>query len=448
MEIAESSSQVRSLLCVPIRENGEPVGVFNLSRSQKASFSEYDKLALSYVSAQLGAVLSSTRYAAELSEMSRSQEEERTKGIITAKSPNLLHEMPPDQGEMTTGKELPRKSRSWQEAPQGQERLYVNGSFIFFGNKMDRIREIIDQVATTDVTVLIHGESGVGKEIVARTLHLNSPRSDNPFIKVNCAALPEELLESELFGYEKGAFTGAYRQKPGKFELAHNGTIFLDEIGDISPSLQAKLLQVLQDGEFSRLGGKTDIQVDVRVLVATNKNLEEGVREGRFREDLYYRLNVVNILIPPLRERREEIPVFVNHFLDKYTKKYEKSVPPPSPKLMKMFIRHQWSGNIRELENMVKRLVVLGDEAAIIEELSSEIKRKKIFHKSNSQFHEAIPPILPLKEVSRRAAVGAEREAILQVLGRTNWNRKKAAKLLNISYKAILYKIKEYGLKR
>jgi transcriptional regulator with GAF, ATPase, and Fis domain len=257
-------------------------------------------------------------------------------------------------------------------------------------------------------------------------LHFNSPRRDKPFIKVNCAALPGELLESELFGYEKGAFTGAYRRKPGKFELAHNGTMFLDEIGDISTALQAKLLQVLQDGEFSRLGSKTDIRVDVRVLVATNKDLEESVRHGLFREDLYYRLNVVNILVPPLREE----------------------VSPPSRKLMKLFMRYQWPGNIRELENMVKRLVVLGDEAAIIEELSSEINGKRFPRKSKLQLQGPLPPILPLKEVSRRAVTLAEREAILKVLNQTNWNRKMAAKLLHISYKAILYKIKEYGLTR
>lgn len=343
---------------------------------------------------------------------------------------------------------MPKKSRYSREASQGKKPLYATESSIMFGDKMDRISEVIDQVAATDVTVLIQGESGVGKEIVARALHLNSPRRDKPFIKVNCAALPEKLLESELFGYEKGAFTGAYRRKPGKFELAHNGSIFLDEIGDISPPLQAKLLQVLQDGEFSRLGGKTDIQVDARVLVATNRDLDEAVRDGRFREDLYYRLNVVNILVPPLRERRREIPFFVNYFLDKYGKKYDKRPNPPSQKLMRMFIRHTWPGNVRELENMITRLVVLGDEADIIEELSSKGKGKEVLQESNSQFQNPFPPILPLKEVSRRAETRAEREAILKVLGQTNWNRKRAAKLLNISYKAILYKIKQYGLSR
>jgi len=446
VDIEGSRSQVKSLLCVPIRKNSETIGVFNLSHSKEAAFSEYDRLALSYISTQVGEVLSGTRYGSELREIHKFQEGGRTEKTITPTDPNLLHEAPPYRDEITIGKEFPKKSRYSPEASQREKPFYVNDSFIFFGEKMDRIREVIDQVANTDVTVLIQGESGVGKEIVARALHLHSPRTNKPFIKVNCAALPEELLESELFGYEKGAFTGAYRQKPGKFELAHDGSIFLDEIGDISPSLQAKLLQVLQDGEFSRLGGKTDIQVDVRVLVATNKNLEEAVSDGRFREDLYYRLNVVNIFVPPLRERRQEIPVFVNHFLDTYGKKYDKRISSPSPKLMKMFMQHPWSGNIRELENMLKRLVLLGDEAAIIDELSSEVKKKKSLQKSNPQLQNPFPPILPLKEVGRRAAMQAEKEAILKVLGQTNWNRKRAAKLLNVSYKAILYKIKEYGL--
>jgi len=351
-------------------------------------------------------------------------------------------------GELTKGEKLPTKSRYSSKTSQGEKPPYINESSIMFGEKMDRIREVIDQVASTDVTVLIQGESGVGKEIVARALHLHSPRRDKPFIKVNCAALPEKLLESELFGYEKGAFTGAYQRKPGKFELAHGGSIFLDEIGDMSPPLQSKLLQVLQDREFSRLGGRTDIQVDVRVLVATNKDLEEAVRGGRFREDLYYRLNVLNILIPPLRERRREIPVLVNFFLDKYGKKYDKRLSPLSKKLMRMFMRYKWPGNVRELENMITRLVVLGDEAAIIAELSPKGKEKGTIQKSNLQLQNPSPPILPLKEVSRRAEIQAEREAILKVLTQTNWNRKSAAKLLNISYRAILYKIKQYGLTR
>ena len=280
--------------------------------------------------------------------------------------------------------------------------------FIYVSEKMQRIKEIIDQVADTDLTVLIQGESGVGKELVARSIYYNSSRRINSFVKVNCPALPHELLESELFGYEKGAFTGAYRKKPGKFEMANGGTIFLDEIAEMSPSLQAKLLQVLQDGEFSRLGDVKDVKVDVRVLVATNKNIEQAMKDGRFREDLYYRLNVVNIKIPPLRERREEIPTLVDYFLNKFSQKYQKEVKPLPGSLMKAFLRHHWLGNIRELENVIQRYVVLGGKKTIIEEL---------------------------------CPMGL----IYETLKRTNWNRTKAANLLNINYRTLLKKVKKEG---
>jgi transcriptional regulator with PAS, ATPase and Fis domain len=264
---------------------------------------------------------------------------------------------------------------------------------------------------------------------------------------VNCAALPQELLESELFGYEKGAFTGAYRQKPGKFELANGGTVFLDEISEISLSLQGKLLQVLQDREFSRLGGKKDIRVDVRVLVATNKNMEEGVKSGRFREDLYYRLNVVNITIPPLRERKEEIPIFVEYFLDKFCKKYQKKVIPLSEKMKKALYEHRWLGNVRELENVIQRFVVLGNEEAIIEELTPAIQEDSKPEK-DEEIVTSKRDWPSLKEVHREALKKAESETILKALEMTNWNRKKAADMLNISYKALLYKIRETGLDR
>jgi two-component system response regulator AtoC len=319
------------------------------------------------------------------------------------------------------------------------------GIFIYACDQMHRIKEILDQIANTDVTVLIQGESGVGKEVVARSIHLNSFRREKPFVKVNCAALPPELLESELFGYEKGAFTGAYRQKPGKFELANGGTILLDEISEMSLSLQGKLLQVLQDREFSRLGGKKDIRVDVRVLVATNKNIEEGVKNGRFREDLYYRLNVVNITIPPLRERKEEIPIFVEYFLDKFSKKYQKKVNSLSDKMMKAFLRHHWLGNVRELENVIQRLVVLGNEKAIIEELTPVTQKDSIPEKKKKTvLNKKTWP--SLKDINREAMKKAEAEVILKALEMTNWNRKKAAHKLNISYKALLYKIKDTGL--
>jgi len=317
--------------------------------------------------------------------------------------------------------------------------------FFFESDKMLKIVESIRQMADTDLTVFIQGESGVGKELVARALHYRSARKGKPFIKLNCAALPEELLESELFGYERGAFTGAYRQKPGRFELAHGGSIFLDEIAEISPSLQAKLLQVLQDGEFARLGGKHDIKVDVRVLVATNKNLQERVKSGQFREDLYYRLNVLHIYVPPLRQRREEIPILIEYFLQKYSGKYDKSTPTLSREASDLLLSYDWPGNVRQLENMIKRLVVLGDEEAIKEELSQHDSSEpdEPRQSQNQESDGAIPNQTGLKEISRKAALQAEREIILQTLQKTRWNRKKAAHVLGISYKGLLYKIKQ-----
>ena len=321
---------------------------------------------------------------------------------------------------------------------------HENEIFIYASDKMHRIKEMLDQVANTDVTILIQGESGVGKEVVARSIHLNSSRQYKPFVKVNCAALPQELIESELFGYEKGAFTGAYRPKPGKFELAHGGTIFLDEIGEISLSLQAKLLQVLQDGEFSRLGGKRDVRVDVRVLVATNRNIDEAVRNGSFREDLYYRLNVVNITVPPLRERKEEIPVLIEYFLDKFQRKYSRKVSPPSARLMNTLLQHRWAGNVRELENVIQRLVVLRNEEAIIEELSPGNMGDSTDGRLSASLEKKDWP--SLKEAHHEAVVKAESDVIRRALELTNWNRKKAAAILNVSYKALLYKIKTLGI--
>jgi two-component system response regulator AtoC len=259
---------------------------------------------------------------------------------------------------------------------------------------------------------------------------------------VNCAAIPQELLESELFGYEKGAFTGAYRQKPGKFELAQGGTILLDEIVEMSLAPQSKLLQVLQDREFSRLGGKKDIRVDVRVIAATNRNVEESVKNGQFREDLYYRMNVVNIHIPPLRERKEEIPILVKYFLDKFATKYNKKIKPISERAMKSFIDHPWTGNVRELENVLHRYVALGIDEALIDDFILPKEPAQMAGKKNDHSTRSSRP--SLREVQREAVLRAECEVISKVLRRTNWNRKKSAALLNISYKALLYKIKEH----
>src|ERR1700751_2684513 len=242
-------------------------------------------------------------------------------------------------------------------------------SFLASSPQMVRIRQQILQIAPVDVPVFICGESGVGKEVVARMIHMRSTRRNQPFIKVNCAALPGELLESELFGYEQGAFTGAVRSKPGKFELATKGTIFLDEIAEMSPHLQAKLLHVLQDHQFSRLGGRQLIDVDVRVLAATNVEIQEAMKSGRLREDLYYRLNVLSINVPPLRERASEIPLLFRHFLQKYSEKFQKAPANPSEHLMEAAIRYAWPGNLRELENFVKRYVILEDDEGSFREL-------------------------------------------------------------------------------
>ena len=418
-------NKVNSLICFPIREKDQVVGVFNLSHSKKGAFNDGDKLALSYISNQVGAALTSARFFLEINEVNRLMKDSRE---VYSKE-----------------KVVPIFPASASTFVEVGEVTPEEGIFIYTSDKMQRIKEIIDQIANTDVTVLVQGESGVGKEVVARSIHLNSFRKEKPFVKVNCAALPQELLESELFGYEKGAFTGAYRQKQGRFELANGGTIFLDEISEMSLSLQGKLLQVLQDREFSRLGGKKDIRVDVRVLVATNKNMEEGIKNGRFREDLYYRLNVVNVTLPPLRERREEIPVFVEYFLGKFSKKYGKELPTLSNKTMKAFSEHHWVGNVRELENVIQRLVVLGNEDTIVEELTPAVKKDPMLEE-NKKMASGKKEWPSLREVHQEAIRKAESEMILKALETTNWNRKRAADMLNISYKALLYKIKETSL--
>jgi two-component system response regulator AtoC len=311
---------------------------------------------------------------------------------------------------------------------------------------MQGVRTLVEQVAGTDVTVLIQGESGVGKEVVARAIHELSPRAKRPFVKVNCAALPADLLESELFGYEKGAFTGATARKPGKFEVADTGVMFLDEIGEMSPALQAKLLQVLQDSTFSRLGGNLELRVDVRMLCATNRPLEQMVADGGFREDLYYRLNVVNIQIPPLRERRDAVPKLAELFSRRYALKYDRPFRRPSSALLRAFERYGFPGNVRELENMIKRIVVLESEQSILEELFAGDRSQRSRFTSLVEEMEATAGQMPLKEVGRRAALEAERETIDRVLHRTHWNRKQAARLLGVSYKTLLQKIRDCGL--
>src|SRR5690606_13114007 len=319
--------------------------------------------------------------------------------------------------------------------------------------KMKEVRDIIEQVADTDITVLVRGESGTGKELVARALHRLSNRADRPFVKVNCAALPSELLESELFGFEKGAFTGAQRRKLGKFEYANHGTIFLDEISEMHPALQAKLLQVLQDGEFSRLGGESDVRVDTRVIAATNRNLEAAVVDGSFREDLFYRLNVVTVQLPALRDRKDAIPLLIEHFLDMYNAQYGKDLKQLSPRTVEVFHSYHWPGNVRELENMVKRMVVLGNEATVLEEIAHRTAAAPRSDGGEGPLDlQALGVDLSdargvdLKAIAKRAAQIAEKRVIERVLDQTRWNRKEAAERLQISYKALLYKMKENGL--
>jgi two-component system response regulator AtoC len=355
------------------------------------------------------------------------------------------------------------KQRLVSEVTQLREQVRQQSDFaMLFGTspRMEEVKMTVEQVADTNATVLIRGESGSGKEVVARMIYSNSSRRDKPFVKVNCAAIPHELLESELFGYEPGAFTGANRQKLGKFDQANYGTIFLDEISEMHPALQAKLLHVLQDGEFARLGGKRDIAVDVRVLAATNKPIERAVEEGLFREDLFYRLNVITVHIPPLRERREEIPIFLDFFLRKYSEYYGKQPRPFSDYAVGRMMEYTWPGNIRELENLVKRYVIVGNEAQIIRELSihkpimSSVSTPRPAEKTAEPVEAPVSTDFlrtggngqmeapSLLEIGKKAAMQAEREAIERVLAQTRWNRRQAAKILKISYKALLNKLK------
>ena len=339
---------------------------------------------------------------------------------------------------------LARPRRSWDRSPDDDSRVRLREEVgLWRSPRMSEVREIIEQAARVDVTVLIMGETGTGKDVVARAIHEQSVRQSGPFVKVNCAAVPRELLESELFGHERGAFTGAHQLKIGKFESADRGTIFLDEIGDLHPALQGKLLHVLQDGQFSRVGGRSTVKVDVRVLAATNQDLEQAVAGGRFREDLYYRLNVIQVMVPPLRERPEEIPVLADYFMHRYSQLFRRETLQMPAETMQRLIRHRFPGNVRELENMIKRMIVLGDPLLRRSPLPGPAPTAE---ENGARTVKAATT--SLKDIARRAAQTAEKEAILQALEQTQWNRVRAAKLLDISYRALLYKIKDSGLDR
>jgi two-component system response regulator AtoC len=312
---------------------------------------------------------------------------------------------------------------------------------IVFGSTeaMRALRERLAKIAGANVPVLIQGESGTGKDIIARMIHASSPWKTGPWVKVNCPAIPGTLLESELFGYEKGAFTGAYGTKPGRVEMAHRGTLFLDEISELDMALQSKLLQLLQDGQFCRIGAQEDKKVEVRVVCATNRKLEEEIAAGNFRADLFYRINVVNLHMPPLRERASDIPQLISYFLEYYNRKFNARAVAPSADLMNALKKYHWPGNVRELENLMKRYVILGTEESISGDL----------HPREQDFFNAdisVDGPISLKKITRQAVRELERKIILKVLQHHHWNRKQAARALNISYRALLYKIRDAGL--
>ncbi len=352
--------------------------------------------------------------------------------------------------------------------------------FIGRSPAMSGVFKAIGRVAEQNVTVLVRGESGCGKELVARAIFEHSPRRDKPFVAVNCAAIPDQLLESELFGVEKGAYTGADRRRAGKFEHCDGGTIFLDEIGEMSAPMQAKILQVLQDGEFSRLGGTQDTRVDVRIIAATHRDLDSMIGEGQFREDLFFRLNVISITLPSLRERPDSIPLIADHFLRKYSETYKRPYVPIASSMLEKFMEYSWPGNIREMENLVQRMVILGVEASsreILQTLSAPSVRRSLSaggaksqppapagngHQQRPSSSDGYPDkaqtvrqsingagkerLGSLKDAARVAAQQVECDLILESLRRMRWNRKETAKLLGVSYKTLLAKIRENGL--
>jgi two-component system, NtrC family, response regulator AtoC len=373
------------------------------------------------------------------------------------------------------------KNRLVSELSVLRQQLSDDEDRAVWGNneRMRGIAQVIERVADSDVTVLIRGESGVGKELVARAIHQRSTRQNRPFVKVNCAALPAELLESELFGHERGAFTGAATTRIGKFEQADTGTLMLDEIGEMKPALQAKLLHVLQDGEFAKLGSNKRIEVDVRIVAATNRDLEKMLLSGDFREDLYYRLKVIEVTVPALRERRDEVATLTDFFLARYSRKYNRPARPISDTLRQMFLQYDWPGNIRELENMIKRIVILQDEHLVVREIQGKTQRTAVGAGAaigagvvapvpvdvggslpGGSFAPVPEPVdsddaepaeetgATLATVAKAAAMKAERAAIERTLRQVQWNRRKAAHALGVSYKTLLNKIKECEITR
>ncbi|MCK4430306.1 MAG: sigma-54-dependent Fis family transcriptional regulator, partial [Candidatus Aminicenantes bacterium] len=305
--------------------------------------------------------------------------------------------------------------------------------------QMQKVLDMIKTVAAHEITVLLQGRSGTGKELVARAIHYGSKRAEKPFVVIDCSILPETLVESEIFGYEKGAFTGAYERKKGKFELANQGTVFLDEIGNLTTTVQIKLLRVLQEREIERLGGKRPIKVDVRLIAAANTNLERAIKHGRFREDLFYRLNVFPIQLPPLRDREGDVLLLAGYFLKHFNQEFKKKKTKISPEAMELLAGYHWPGNVRELRNVIESAVLLSDGVIFPQHLSEKIQSVR---------DESVKMEGSLKEVTRQARQRAEKKLILKVLKDVNWNRSKASKILKVDYKTLYNKMKEYNIKR
>ncbi|MCD4814657.1 sigma-54 dependent transcriptional regulator [bacterium] len=320
--------------------------------------------------------------------------------------------------------------------------------FIWNCPAMQKVMTMVNKISQYDVTVLVLGASGTGKELIAEYIHKNSPRKDKPMISIDCSALPENLVESELFGYEKGAFTGANEAKPGRFELANGGTLLLDEIGNLPVSTQIKLLRVLQERKLQRLGGKSEIEIDVRVITATNVDLKKSMLQGTFREDLYHRINEFSIIIPPLIERKEDIELLVRHFIDRFSRQFDKPVPVMTPETLTFLQQYTWPGNIRELMNAIKRAVVMAGDTITLEYFPKEHFENKVVEKPTEP--EAICgrglPIRPLKEVCQEVSRRVEKETISRVLQETRWNKVKTARMLKINYKTLFNKMRELGI--
>ena len=365
-----------------------------------------------------------------------------------------------------------------ERAPQRLELSSGNYNIVGMSPRMQEVFHILGRVAPTDSTILITGESGTGKELIAQAAHYNSRRREKPLVPVNCGAIPEDLLESELFGHEKGSFTGAIRTRIGRFELAHEGTIFLDEIGNMSPALQVKILRILQEQTFERVGGSSTIKTNARIIAATNADLEKKIEEGKFREDLYYRLNVIPITLPPLRERKSDIPVLANYFLEKYRKSHNALVEEISESAMNALVNYHWQGNVRELENIIERVVILcpgrkittkdlpqkilnpdGSSPAVSSKQTElfteeEDREEKPIHEDvlsmiNQTYQNSFFTGIPSEGICLKTTIeNFERELILEALGKTDWVKNKACKLLKLNRTTLVEKIKKLGLQK